>query len=238
MVIHVGLVRAALTGLPKVVYHSGWDNSRNAGNGSFDPRYVIMHHTAGTNSLSTLLPGGTYDDACGSHFLIDADGTIHVLTAGRAYHAGAGGPWNEVPEDSMNGYGWGIEIESLGTSQNMPAVQIEAAAAVAAGLLREMNRSTSYVLNHKDWAPSRKVDTVYSRSFWQDKINEEDDMPTADEIGVAVAKHVWRDDVVSADDKTPDGSNPTWMAGSYLKIMLRELRTTNELLRQLVEGMR
>jgi murein DD-endopeptidase MepM/ murein hydrolase activator NlpD len=53
---------------------------------------------------------------------------------------------------------------------------------------------------------------------------DDDDMPSAEEIGKAVAKHVWKDDIVPSD--SPD--NETWMAGTYLKVYLRRLDAITE----------
>lgn len=169
---HASLVERAVAGLPGVVFERGWDDSGIAGNGTFAPGWVVMHHTAGMNNLRRIRPGGTYADVASAHFLVDRDGTIHVISASRAYHAGAGGPLKGVPTDQMNGHGWGIEIEDLGLGRTMTEVQMGAAAAVAAGLLREMRQPVTRCINHRTWAPRRKVDTRYSDKEWRKRIQE------------------------------------------------------------------
>ena len=163
---HVEPLRLALSDLSNIEYVAGWDNSSYAGNGTFSPEYVMMHHTAGTNSLSTLRPGGTYPNNFGANFLVRRDGRILVLTAFKAYHAGVGS-YPGVPKDKMNDFSWGIEIESLGTKQDMPQVQIDQAAALAAELIKMMDSPIEYIINHKTYSSSGKIDTLYSDEFWQ-----------------------------------------------------------------------
>jgi murein DD-endopeptidase MepM/ murein hydrolase activator NlpD len=55
---------------------------------------------------------------------------------------------------------------------------------------------------------------------------------TADDIGKAVAKHTWKDDIVPSPHGS-DSDNPTWMAGSYLKEMYIRLRSIDERLERL-----
>lgn len=165
---HVKLLTAALADVPNVEYVDGWDDPARAGNGSFAPEYVIMHHTAGTDSLAWLLPGGSHPTVAGANFLVKSDGTVHVLSAFKAYHAGKG-VYKDVPQDRMNDFSWGIEIESLGTQQDMPSEQVEAAGAVAAALVKMMEAPIENIINHKTYSSTGKPDTLYSDKFWQDR---------------------------------------------------------------------
>ena len=161
-------LKAALADIPNINYVNGWDDPARAGNGEFTPEYVLMHHTAGTNSLGWLLPGGSHATVCGANFLVDKDGKVNVLSAYKAYHAGKGN-YGDVPTDKMNDFSWGIEIESLGTKQDMPAVQVEAAANVAAALVSMMETPINHIINHKTYSSTGKQDTLYSDEFWQNK---------------------------------------------------------------------
>lgn len=172
----VELVKRATAGLANVIFESGWDDPGRAGNGTFVPKYVIMHHTANPtsgSSLGWLSPGGAFPTVAAGNFLVDADGTIRVISGYRAYHAGAGGPYGPVPVDQMNGWSFGIEIENAGTTKDLPQVQIDAAASLAAALVREMGSPVENIINHRTWT-TRKVDTLYEDGFWQDAATKEE----------------------------------------------------------------
>lgn len=164
-------VRAAVAHLPKVKYVPRWDSDSIAGKGSFTPRFVMLHHTAGTSSLAYMTrSNGEWGPVRLAHFLIDRDGTVHVCAAVKTYHAGAGGPRWGVAAGAMNAYAWGIEIEDLGRSQTMTEAQIESAAVLTAGLIDAMGVTDANVIQHKEWNPSGKTDTRYSTEFWRDRV--------------------------------------------------------------------
>lgn len=153
----------------------GWDDPKIAASGHWSPVGVLLHHTAGRDSLHWVLHDQFYPiRAC--HFLIDRDGLVHVVYALKCYHAGKGGPTKvgnvTVPQDSGNGYFLGIEIESLGTSLDNSGAngytdkQVEAASRLTASLLDAMNVPTSASMNHKDYAPGRKQDTLMAKQWW------------------------------------------------------------------------
>jgi hypothetical protein len=168
-----------------------WDDKSIAASGTWDPSYVIEHHTAnggaGGNapSLNFCLKG-TYPPIRNCHFLVGRDGLVYVLTAYGCYHAGSGGPgkWGDGPQvsaDSMNHYAYGIEIESKGTSlstsdsggtNGYTAAQQEATARLTAALLDMLGHSTGCAINHRTWAPGRKSDTLMADSDWHAMIDE------------------------------------------------------------------
>lgn len=165
-------VRQAVAKLPNVRFEKGWNDPRIAGRGTWAPRFVMLHHTAGTKSLGTLTRTA-WPPVRGAHFLIDRDGLVRVLSSSKAYHAGKGGPRFGVAAGMMNAYAWGIEIEDLGKGQTMTPAQIDSAAALTAGLLDAMGADLDAVIQHKEWNPRSKVDTRYSTSFWRDKVAAE-----------------------------------------------------------------
>lgn len=164
----------------------GWDNPATAAGGRWDPSYVVLHHTANGGakgnapSLGWVTTGNPYAPIRACHFLIGRDGLVYVVQARKAYHAGAGGPgrWGNGPtvaRDEMNGYAYGIEIESKGTSLN-PAgsdgtngitdAQLDATARLTAALLDLIGATVPCAVNHRTWAPGRKTDTLLPDSKW------------------------------------------------------------------------
>jgi N-acetyl-anhydromuramyl-L-alanine amidase AmpD len=166
---------------------SGYDSDRiDPYHGANDMQGVVLHHTAGRDSLKFCM-GGTYPPTRNCHFLVARDGTVHVLSATGAYHAGAGGPWTftrtiTIPKDRGNSRLYGIEIESLGTSaridgqaDGMTEAQVQSVAVLCAALLDAMilgprKLRVGRVIRHRDWAPTRKVDTRQDLTWWRDVI--------------------------------------------------------------------
>ncbi|MDQ1305865.1 MAG: hypothetical protein QG671_1697 [Actinomycetota bacterium] len=162
-----------------------WDlPSRQA---DWHPVGVMLHHTGaavGGNAPSRQflldfdqpleltrydgLTGGTR----GANLLIGRDGTVYLMRTTRGPHAGTGGPMtlgaDEIPADNGNGRLYGIEIESAGTSTEIHptadfidgfgAQQVDATARVSAALLTLLGRGVDHVVDHKAYAPGRKVD--------------------------------------------------------------------------------
>lgn len=139
-------------------------------------RAIIDHHTAGSNSLGYLKnKGGTYPYV---NTLIDKDGLVHVLSTRSVWGTGDGGPWPGVAgKNSLHLVGWSNEVESLGTSQDFTAAQLESLGRVNAALV-SLGVPAGNEINHRDWtdgtggvggAPlptsGRKVDTRYDTGF-------------------------------------------------------------------------
>lgn len=192
-------------------YVEGW-NSRGIDpyNGQSDFWGVMLHHTAGTNSLNWVTNSNPYAPVRACHFLVDKDGTVHVVSGVGAYHAGEGGPLQfpkgpRIPKDQGNRFLYGIEIESLGTSANidgsdkgMTVEQVVSTALLSAALLNAMRRSwRSYgvfrVIRHRDWTP-RKSDVKQDLSWWREAIliakrNKGNFAQVRKEIGLFVEDH-------------------------------------------------
>ena len=162
----------------------GWDSARiDPYNGRSDFVGVLLHHTAGTNSLNFIVNTNRYAPVRACHFLVQRDGVVQVVSGVGAYHAGAGGPWQitksvVVPKDSGNSRTYGIEIESLGTSakingkpQGMTVEQVVSTAMLCAALLDAMRRGplsfkAGRVIRHRDWT-RRKIDTRQDLDWWR-----------------------------------------------------------------------
>lgn len=150
-----------------------FDGWRDRGYGDFDtfrPRGFVDHHTAGAPSgwapsLGTVargradVPGPlsqlfTPRNPQGKH-------NVHVVAAGRANHAGAGGWAGLVGNSSVVGH----ERENVGTAaEPWQPWQTEDAVLVAACVLDGLRRyenvdaQPGHYSEHKEWAPARKSD--------------------------------------------------------------------------------
>ncbi len=155
---------------------------------------VMMHDTGtsvpasrlnNTHSLSWITYGvknskGKTVRAC--HFYVARDGSVYVVYLGRTWHAGAGDSMYGIPSNKMNGYSYGIEIESQGGGvKDLTSAQFTAASKVAAAALEASSLGTDRIINHKTYAGrvQGKVDTAYGKSMWRGLIGEQ--------MGVAVS---------------------------------------------------
>jgi len=168
-------------------YVKGWNSRRiDPYNGQSDFWGVLLHHTAGTNSLNWIVTGNPYAPVRACHFLINRDGTVEVVSGVGAYHAGKGGPWRfpngpTIPRDLGNRHLYGIEIESLGSSskidgslEGMSLEQVISTAILSAALLNAMRRgwrslTVSRVIRHRDWT-ARKPDVKQDLDWWHEVI--------------------------------------------------------------------
>lgn len=149
---------------------SGW---ASRGHGSMGTIQSIMaHHTAGpasgnTPSLNVVAYGRPGLSGPLAQIFLARDGTVHLVAAGRAYHAG-------VVKSSIyqNSHSIGIEAEATGVS-SWPAEQIEAYAKLCKALCKEFKLSTSRVVGHKEaCSPSgRKIDPNFNMSQFRNKID-------------------------------------------------------------------
>lgn len=147
----------------QVRFEPGWDSLRISGRlllGRFQPRGVVLHHTAGTNSLRWLASGCDHPPVPGANFLIDLAGVVHVLSCRQTYHGGEGSiSW--VRGRNINPYAWGIEVESLGRVRDFTPAQVKSIGLLTSGLLAAGGLPVERLIDHEVWRPS-KVDTLYS----------------------------------------------------------------------------
>jgi LysM repeat protein len=123
---------------------------------SFAPKGVMFHHTA-SNSRSgaapalgicvkgRMLPDGRFLPGPLCNVLIGRDGTVYLLAAGRANHAGYGGPWREIPKDSGNAYTIGVEVENDGTGEAWSGDLLETCEIVFATLLIGLKHTEAWL---------------------------------------------------------------------------------------------
>lgn len=140
----------------------GWKSRGRPG--SFSPRGAMFHHTASGRSggnapgLGVVVNGrpGINGPLC--NILVARDGTVHLVAAGRANHAGKGGPLHGIPEDSGNAHLIGVEVENDGVKEPWSKELLQACDVVFATLLLGLRRKSDFLVGHKEWAPNRKID--------------------------------------------------------------------------------
>jgi len=144
----------------RVVECDGWTER---GSSDFSPKSSVNHHTAGPKdgnipSLNTLIYGRSDLPGPLCNVAQARDNSIYVISSGRANHAGSGG-WRGV---SGNSAAYGLEIEHTGTSSEAwTEDRVDTAARVHAALIRG-RFGADMVCQHKEWAPSRKIDAYQS----------------------------------------------------------------------------
>lgn len=143
-----------------VVEYRGWETRGRPGGAVFNPRGVVCHHTGPWSTIKGMvnlcingradLPG----PLC--HIVLDPDGICHLIAAGRANHAGAGG-WRGL---SGNSSVLGIEaIHSGSRAVPWPPVQVEAFIRCAAALADGIGVEAEMVCGHREWTPA-KIDPI------------------------------------------------------------------------------
>lgn len=153
---------AARTGYP-VRVQPGWETRGHGG--MIDPRGVLLHHTAGPASGEypslTVVTNGRPDlPGPLANLGLGRSGTIYVIAAGAAWHAGTGS-WPNIPTDMGNQYMVGIEAESTGLGAgDWTAAQLDAYPKLCAELCRQIGAAPSMVAGHKEYCspPGRKID--------------------------------------------------------------------------------
>lgn len=182
----------------KVVFQKKWSVKRRGPWRGFKgkPDALMLHHTAAaaTDSTDPRNKGNqkgandnvirfiqTHYEVPAANFTLDRDGTVYVHSVWPVWHAGKGSfkrkkPWDifSCPDDMGNDFFLGVEIMSKGVKKDFTAAQkkslkrLQEACGVACGWPVEKRLATVRHPRHKDWAPTRKVDILYS----QDEVNE------------------------------------------------------------------
>lgn len=138
------------------VEFDGW---RERGHGDFkDIRGVMVHHTGSDRASAASIAGGRPDLAGPlSQLHIARDGTVTVVAAGVAWHAGIGMyPW--VPANMGNWHLIGIECANTGTSptaphrRNWPDAQYFALVRCCAAINRRLHQTSARTIGHKEYA--------------------------------------------------------------------------------------
>lgn len=142
-------------GLTTVEY-PGW---RERGHGDFrDIRGVMVHHTGADRASAASIADGRPDLAGPlSQLHIARDGTVTVVAAGVAWHAGIGMyPW--LPTNMANWHMIGIECANNGTSPDAPHryhwpdEQYLALVGCCAAIHRRLGQPAGRTIGHKEYA--------------------------------------------------------------------------------------
>lgn len=154
----IQLKRAGL----KVKKVHGWE--RRGRNATFTPRWTCFHHTASNRNsgkapcLGLVIRGTSKIPGPLCNILIGRDGTIFLVAAGYANHAGLGGPNRGVPKNSGNRYLVGFEVENDGRGEPWSRELIQACDEAFAVTLKFLKRRARGHQGHKEYAPDRKID--------------------------------------------------------------------------------
>lgn len=140
----------------RVVEVAGWPTR---GSVTFAPKGLVAHHTAGPSTggdlptMGVLINGraGLPGPLC--NYGLGRSGTVYVIAAGRANHAGKGG-WAGL---SGNSSVVGIEAENDG-KQPWPQAQTDAYVKLCTAIARGLGQPVRFGCGHKEWAPNRKPD--------------------------------------------------------------------------------
>ena len=148
---------------------SGW---RSRGRGAMGSIASIMcHHTAGpasgnTPSLNVVTNGRPGLSGPLAQLFLARDGTVILVAAGRANHAG-----RVSSNRYSNSHSIGIEAEATGVS-SWPAAQLDAYAKLCKALIDEFNLPVSRVIGHKEAAVprGRKIDPNFNMNDFRKKV--------------------------------------------------------------------
>jgi hypothetical protein len=158
----VGLGNALRKAGLKVKKVRGWETRGR--DHPFTPRGTCFHHTASARNsgnapcLGLVTRGTSVVPGPLCNILIGRDGTVYLVAAGYANHAGLGGPNRGVPKDSGNRYLVGFEVENDGRGEPWPARQLRAVDLACAVTLKFLKRRARRHQAHKEYAPDRKID--------------------------------------------------------------------------------
>jgi hypothetical protein len=151
--------------------------------GTFTPEGVLIHHTGSTGYASTLnvVRYGRPDLAGPLCNIYIAKGKAHIISAGRANHAGMGSSEalarlrrDVTPNgtarsmgfaDDTNGNGLfvGFEILAKGDGSPVPLADWNVSAQAAAAILKELRHpDTARCIGHAEWT-RRKPDPMFGR---------------------------------------------------------------------------
>lgn len=162
----------------KVKVVPGWKTrGRPASTGGFNPVGVLCHHTATTVAWTVaavlrLLTGGRSGlpgPLC--QFGLDRDGTVWLVAAGRANHAGKARSVGSVAAGDGNELYVGIEAFNSGTGEPWPAAQYNAYVLLAAVIQVEFTKNSARaVAGHKETSTTGKVDPTFNMDVFRKRV--------------------------------------------------------------------
>lgn len=149
----------------KVVEVNGWASRGYAGEDLVEYRGNLWHHTAtnraaftGSNAPTLSMCINGRPDLAGPlcNGVLGRDGTVYLVAAGKANHAGRGSAYN-IPTDAGNYYLFGWEMESSGVAPwDWTQEQLEAAPLIAAATERAYG--VELEIGHLEYSSEGKID--------------------------------------------------------------------------------
>lgn len=162
----------------KVVEIDGWQRrGRPSSTGGFAPVGVLCHHTATGPSVSVsavlnLLVRGRSDlpgPLC--HLGLGRDGTVYVIAAGRANHAGQAKASGTVAAGDGNSLYIGIEAFNDGRGEPWPKEQYDAYVTLCAVLSAKVTgNSAQTVRAHKETSVTGKIDPTFAMDPFRERV--------------------------------------------------------------------
>lgn len=163
----------------KVRQTSGWQSrGRPPSTGDFNPVGVLCHHTATSkatpvSAVLRLLINGRPDlpgPLC--QFGLDRDGTVWIVAAGRANHAGVAKSHGSVAAGDGNELYYGIEAFNDGRGEKWPKAQMEAYVLLAAVLQYEFTKNSARAVSgHKETSVTGKVDPTFNMDTFRYQVS-------------------------------------------------------------------
>jgi hypothetical protein len=157
----------------------GWKTrGRPATTGGFDPQGCLAHHTATSKATSdeavvNLLVKGRSDlpgPLC--QLGLARDGTVYVIAAGRANHAGTAKASGTVAGGDGNELYIGVEAFHAGPGEPWTSAQYDAYVRLCAVLsLRVTGNSAATVRGHKETSETGKIDPTFSMTDFRDDVD-------------------------------------------------------------------
>lgn len=172
----------------KVAERSGWrTHNRNHKGPWGGVNGIVIHHTAGSNSLNLCWSGTSALPGPLCHTHLAKNGTATMVGYGRTNHGGtfAQNAHNAVVNESSthprpdaaepvdgNRHYYGIEIENLGNGKDpYPTVQYDQAVRWAAAICRAHGWSADSVIGHKE-GTRRKIDPSFGMADFRKAVAE------------------------------------------------------------------
>lgn len=157
-IIHAVVAELRSRGIP-VQFEPGWETRGRPR--PFTPRGLVIHHTATLRhdedypSMELVRDGDASLIGPRAQFGLGRHtGTVFVIAAGNANHAGEGG-FNGM---SGNEPVWGIEAENDGRGEPWSAVALRNYVVLAGALARHTGFGPEMICAHREWNPKDKSD--------------------------------------------------------------------------------
>jgi hypothetical protein len=213
-----------------------------AGRGSDPWGVYTKYHRMWHHTVSTYWPGNNLTPVLGicKHGRSDVPGPLcngyigydrvfRIICMGEANHPGLGGPITidgvRIPENSARKPTFGIEVEGgLQTWEDIDDLgpdMLEVMGRADCALAEWSRRPLTSQLEHKTWAPTRKVDRkdfdaarqrgIALSQKWFNLTNPEDDMPLTDAEIAKIAEAVWNRLIDIAPPAGPDNKHKAWV---------------------------